>query len=33
MSDNSGLSALGAQLLAEAENISEEMRDWRRDFL
>ena len=32
MSDNSGLSALGAQLLAEAENISEEMRDWRRDF-
>ncbi|MDY9921686.1 MAG: amidohydrolase [Synergistota bacterium] len=32
MSDNSGLSALGAQLLTEAENISEEMRDWRRDF-
>ena len=32
MSDNSRLSALGAQLLTEAENISEEMRDWRRDF-
>ncbi len=32
MSDNLGLSALGAQLLAEAESISEEMQDWRRDF-
>lgn len=32
MSDNSGLSALGAQLLAQAESISEEMQDWRRDF-
>lgn len=32
MSENLGLSALGAQLLAEAENISEEMQDWRRDF-
>ena len=32
MSEVSGLSALGAGLLAEAENISEEMQDWRRDF-
>ncbi len=32
MSDYSGLSALGAQLLADAEAISDEMQDWRRDF-
>ncbi|MDD4159466.1 MAG: M20 family metallopeptidase [Synergistaceae bacterium] len=32
MSDNSGLSALGAQLLTEAESISDEMQEWRRDF-
>ncbi len=32
MSDNSGLSALGAQLLTEAESLSAEMQDWRRDF-
>lgn len=32
MSEDSGLSALGARLLADAENISEEMQDWRRDF-
>ncbi len=32
MSDNSELSALGAQLLSEAEHISDEMQDWRRDF-
>ncbi|NLX84428.1 MAG: amidohydrolase [Synergistaceae bacterium] len=32
MSDNSDLSAFGAVLLAEAEGISEEMQDWRRDF-
>ncbi len=32
MSLDSTLSALGARLLADAENISEEMQDWRRDF-
>lgn len=32
MSDNSDLSAFGAVLLTEAEGISEEMQDWRRDF-
>ena len=32
MPENSKLSALGARLLSDAENISEEMQDWRRDF-
>ena len=32
MSENSDLSAFGAVLLTEAEGISEEMQDWRRDF-
>ncbi len=32
MDDKSELSSLGAQLLAEAEKISFEMQEWRRDF-
>jgi metal-dependent amidase/aminoacylase/carboxypeptidase family protein len=32
MPENSKLSALGARLLSDAENISEEMQDWRRIF-
>jgi len=32
MNDNSELSALGAQLLAEAEKITLDMQEWRRDF-
>lgn len=32
MKEHLELSSLGASLLAEAERISGDMQDWRRDF-